>query len=46
MTTDTLNQDLPEFADVIIVGGGIAGLGLACALAPYELRVVVIERRR
>lgn len=32
-------------ADVIVVGGGIAGLGLACALAPYGARVLVLEKR-
>ena len=42
-------QDVPNQrlqADVVIVGAGIAGLGLACALAPYDLRVLLIERRR
>ena len=33
-------------ADVIIVGAGIAGLGLACALARHEVRVLLIEKRR
>ncbi|HZV01796.1 MAG TPA: NAD(P)/FAD-dependent oxidoreductase [Planctomycetota bacterium] len=32
--------------DVIIVGGGIAGLGLACALAAWDVRVLVLEKRR
>jgi 2-polyprenyl-6-methoxyphenol hydroxylase-like FAD-dependent oxidoreductase len=35
-----------EDADVIVVGGGIAGLGLACALAPYDVRVLIIEKRK
>ncbi len=33
-------------ADVIVVGGGIAGLGLACALAAWDVRVLVLEKRR
>src|SRR5207244_2465447 len=33
-------------ADVIVVGGGIAGLGLACALARYDVRVLLLEKRR
>lgn len=32
-------------ADVIIVGAGIAGLGLACALAGHDVRVQLYERR-
>lgn len=32
-------------ADVIIVGAGIAGSGLACALARYPLRVLLLEKR-
>ncbi|MEM7533364.1 MAG: NAD(P)/FAD-dependent oxidoreductase [Chloroflexota bacterium] len=31
--------------DVLIVGGGIAGPALAAALAPHDLRVVLLERR-
>jgi 2-polyprenyl-6-methoxyphenol hydroxylase-like FAD-dependent oxidoreductase len=31
--------------DVVIVGGGVAGLGAAIALAPHGLDVTVIERR-
>ena len=30
--------------DVAIVGGGIAGPAMACALAPTGLRVLLIER--
>jgi 2-polyprenyl-6-methoxyphenol hydroxylase-like FAD-dependent oxidoreductase len=33
-------------ADVIVVGGGIAGLGLACALAQHGVSVLVLEKRR
>src|SRR5580765_3440189 len=33
-------------ADVIVVGGGIAGLGLACALAAWDVRVLILEKRR
>lgn len=33
-------------ADVIIVGAGIAGSGLACALARYNLRILLLEKRR
>ncbi|MBI3722620.1 FAD-dependent monooxygenase [bacterium] len=33
-------------ADVIVVGGGIAGLGLACALARYDVRVLLLEKRK
>lgn len=33
-------------ADVIIVGGGIAGLGLACALSNYDLRILLLEKRQ
>ncbi len=32
-------------ADVIIVGAGIAGAGLACALARYNLRILLLEKR-
>lgn len=32
-------------ADVIVVGGGIAGLGLACALSAYNIHVLLIEKR-
>lgn len=33
-------------ADIIIVGAGVAGLGLTCALARYDVRVLLIERRQ
>ncbi|MBV7337613.1 FAD-dependent monooxygenase [Chloroflexi bacterium TSY] len=32
-------------ADVLIVGGGIAGPALAAALAPHGFRVILLERR-
>jgi 2-polyprenyl-6-methoxyphenol hydroxylase-like FAD-dependent oxidoreductase len=32
-------------ADIIIVGGGVAGLGAALALAQYPLSILVVERR-
>ena len=35
----------PEQADVVIIGGGMVGLGLACALNGRDLRVLVLERQ-
>jgi 2-polyprenyl-6-methoxyphenol hydroxylase-like FAD-dependent oxidoreductase len=32
-------------ADVVVAGGGIAGLGLACALAAWDVSVLVLEKR-
>ncbi len=34
-----------EQADVVIIGGGMVGLGLACALNGQGLKVLVLERR-
>lgn len=33
-------------ADIIIVGGAVAGGALACALAKYNLNVLIIDRRK
>lgn len=38
-------QSVPAATDIVIVGGGVAGLGAAIALAPYAMRLTVIERR-
>jgi 2-polyprenyl-6-methoxyphenol hydroxylase-like FAD-dependent oxidoreductase len=38
-------QRLPTATDIVIVGGGVAGLGAAIALAPYGMHITVIERR-
>lgn len=35
----------PLDADVVIVGGGIVGATLACALAPSGLRIVIVEAK-
>lgn len=36
-------QPVDEQVDIAIVGGGMVGVSLACALAPLPLRVAVIE---
>ncbi len=35
-----------DVADVLIVGAGVAGLGLACALARFDLDVLVVDARK
>ena len=35
-----------ETADVIIIGGGVAGLSTAMQLAKHDTRVIVVERER
>lgn len=42
MTANKENYDY----DLIIIGSGIAGSGLACALAQYDLRILLLEKRR
>ncbi|WP_432432043.1 NAD(P)/FAD-dependent oxidoreductase [Aestuariivirga litoralis] len=38
------NEDLPKSVDVAIIGGGIAGIGLALDLAERGLKVAVFEK--
>jgi glycine/D-amino acid oxidase-like deaminating enzyme len=38
------NDDLPETADVVVIGGGIAGASAALELAKDGMRVVLIEK--
>ena len=35
-----------EQADVVIIGGGMVGLGLACALNGRDIKVLVLERQQ
>ncbi len=37
---------MPKVADIVIIGGGIAGLSLAVELGKASLRVVVLEQNR
>ncbi len=39
-----MNAAGPEKFDVAIVGGGLVGASLACALAPLGLSIVVLEK--
>jgi flavin-dependent dehydrogenase len=39
-----VNQNFPKIFDVIIVGGGLAGLSSAIHLSKYDLNVLVIEK--
>ena len=38
-------EQIPTQADLVIVGGGIVGATLACALADQALQVVVVEAK-
>lgn len=38
--------DVPYDYDVIIVGGGLAGLTVACALADMKISILLIEKRK
>jgi gamma-glutamylputrescine oxidase len=40
------NSPLPRDTDVVVVGGGLAGLAAACELAGEGMRVVLLERGR
>lgn len=41
----TYNRENYDY-DLVIIGSGIAGSGLACALAQFDLRILLLEKRR
>ncbi len=42
---NTATQDSNASVDLVIVGGGMVGVALACALAPAGLRIRILESR-
>lgn len=45
MNSEANSQKLPQRADLTIVGGGMVGVALACALAPSGVRICILESR-